>query len=238
VASRPAGGWEREYVRRGIPSSWRTEPSGALTWMLENWTRAGGAGSGPDRALDVGCGTGRNAIHLAERGARVTAFDSCGQAIRAATSAVAAAGVDVDVRVHDLRTGLPSGDGEIDLVVDTFVYKHQLSSDDRRRYRRDLERVLAPHGRVLVSLAEPTDGYYSRCPPAPGRGDEPVAVVDPATGVGSVLFSLESLVEEMSDALTLVTAWRKAKSGTMHGRRYVRRTLVTVWQARPAPAAG
>jgi SAM-dependent methyltransferase len=231
---RPTDAWDREYERAGIPSSHRSEPSGALVWALDNWARAGGAGEWPARALDVGCGTGRNAIHLAGRGTRVTAFDSSERAVEIARARVAAAGLDLDVRLHDLRAGVPAEDGEVDLVVDTFVYKHQVDPGTRRAYRRELLRVLAPSGRVLISLADRDDGYYASCPP----GTAPGAVTDPETGVESILFGLEELAGDVGDALGLVMAWRKEVTGWMHGRRYARRTLATLWRPRTAaPAA-
>ncbi|MFL5914004.1 MAG: class I SAM-dependent methyltransferase [Gaiellaceae bacterium] len=194
-------------------------------WALDNWERVTGE-HGPNRALDVGCGTGRNTLYLAQRGIRVTAFDSSPAAVEAARRRLG-----VEVRVHDLRAGLPAGDGEIDLIVDTFVYKHQVLPDERRAYRREMLRVLAPGGVVLISLAEPDDGYYAACPPFPDPEAGPNAVLDPELNVGSVLLSLEGLAAEASsDGLTLVMAWRKQNTGWMHGRRYPRRTLVTLWK--------
>ena len=38
----------------------------------------------PGRALDIGCGSGRDAVYLAERGWRVTAVDSVDKALASA----------------------------------------------------------------------------------------------------------------------------------------------------------
>jgi SAM-dependent methyltransferase len=224
--------WNEEYRQRGIPSSYRDAPSAAVTWALECWPRLG-CTDRPERALDAGCGTARNAVYLAERGVRVTAFDSSPSAIDAARRRVRDAAVDVELLVRDLQSGLPAGDAQIDLVLDVFVYKHQTQPDARRRYRRELERVLTPGGVILLSLAEPDDGYYGSCPPLSETGAEPHAVVDPAVGVGSVLFSLGEPIDEMADLFTLEMAWRKHESGAMHGRDYHRRTLATQWRTGP-----
>jgi hypothetical protein len=45
--------------------------------------------------------------------------------------------------VHDLRSGLPAREGEVDLALDVFVYKHQIQPDERRAYREELARALA-----------------------------------------------------------------------------------------------
>jgi len=229
----PAASWDAEYERAGIPSSYRQAPSGAVLWALRNWGEPG-RDQLPRRALDVGCGTGRNAAHLASRGIRVTAFDSAPAAVAAAEQRLLAAGLEADLSVRDLRAGLPAGDREIDLVLDVFVYKHQTDPADRRKYREELQRVLSDEGRVLLSVAEPDDGYYGGCPPLAHPEASPHAVLDPVLGLGSVLFSLGELEAEMGEALELEMAWRKVRVGDMHGKRYVRRTLATLWRAAAA----
>jgi SAM-dependent methyltransferase len=221
--------WDAEYGRGGIPSSYRDAPSTAVLWALRNWPELVSERL-PRRALDVGCGTGRNSAHLAKQGIRVTAFDSAPAAVAAAGSRLRDAGLEADLHVRDLETGLPVGDHEIDLVLDVFVYKHQTDPTVRFEYRQELQRVLSDEGRVLISLAEPDDGYYGACPPLPEAVTSPRAVLDPALGLGSVLFSLGELEEEMNDTLSLEMAWRKARVGKMHGKDYVRRTLATLWR--------
>jgi len=221
--------WDDEYRRSGMPSSFRDDPSGVVVWLVENWMRLDGVERAPGRGLDVGCGTARNTVYLAQRGARMTGIDISEAAIAAGRKRAEEAGVDAQLSVHDLTGGLPSADGEMDVVLDVFVYKHLLDPGVREAYRAEILRALAPQGRLLVSLAEPSDGYYSGCPPFDGPGG-PNAVVDPVVGVGSVLFSLEELVAEMGAGFSLEMAWRKAKRGRMHGETYMRRTLATIWR--------
>jgi hypothetical protein len=118
-------------------------------------------------------------------------------------------------------------------VLDVFVYKHQTDPAVRLGYREELQRVLSEEGRVLLSVAEPDDGYYGACPPLAEPDASPHAVFDPVLGCGSVLFSLNELEAEMAEILSLEMAWRKARVGKMHGKEYVRRTLATLWR-RPA----
>jgi SAM-dependent methyltransferase len=186
----------------------------------------------PKRALDVGCGTARNAAFLATEGVEVLGFDSSPAAIAVAEGRLHDANLNVDLRVHDLLTGLPADDGEVDLVLDVFVYKHLVDPRARRRYRGELRRVLSDEGRVLISVAEPGDGYYGSCPPSPNASATPHAILDPVLGLSSVLFSLHDLVVETADALRLEMAWQKVQLGEMHGRTYQRRTLATLWSRR------
>lgn len=215
--------WDLEYSRGGIPSSYRQEPSGALTWALANWRTLTGRDR-PVSALDVGCGTGRNACYLASLGIDVLAFDSSERAIELARERACPA----RFLVHDLSDGIPALNAGFDLVADIFVYKHLVDAGLRAAYRNELARVLKPGGRLLVSLAEPEDGYYGACPePQPGR--RPRVVVDPAAGIASVLFSLAELEAEFAGRFELEMAWRKRKPGPMHGTTFMRRTLASIW---------
>jgi tellurite methyltransferase len=59
----------------------------------------------PGRALDLACGTGRNALWLAQQGWSVTAVDGSGAAIEILGGRAAAQGLLVDARVADLEQG-------------------------------------------------------------------------------------------------------------------------------------
>ena len=228
-----AANWNGEYRNGGIPSSVRDEASTTVAWALSNWFYLTGH-TGPSVAVDVGCGTGRNAVYLASQGARVMAFDFSAEAVsRARGRLTAVPQAQIQVTEHNLADGLPVADGSADLVCDIFVYKHQMDTSLRKQYRYDVNRALARGGKFLLALAEIRDGYYASCPRYPDIDTlDPLAVVDPKVGAGSVLFTLESLRAEMSDVFELAMSWLKIKSGEMHGATYMRYTLATIWEAR------
>ena len=68
--------WDRVYEQFG--AFWGLRPTSSLVSLLNNWKVPAG------RALDFGCGTGRNAIYAASKGWMVTAVDFSGEAIRIA----------------------------------------------------------------------------------------------------------------------------------------------------------
>jgi len=108
----------------------------------------------PGRALDLGCGPGRNALHLAAAGFRVDAIDLSATAIAWGRERADAAGVDVGWRVADAFTAdLP---GPYDLVVDSGCF-HHLAPHRRLDYLRLLQRVLVPGG-LLCLTCFTTDG--------------------------------------------------------------------------------
>jgi cyclopropane fatty-acyl-phospholipid synthase-like methyltransferase len=71
----------------------------------------------PGRAIDLGCGTGREVIYLAQNGFESTGVDISPTAIAMARKAAEAAGADADFIVDDL-TNLEDVTGTFDLIVD------------------------------------------------------------------------------------------------------------------------
>ncbi|MGB7923476.1 MAG: class I SAM-dependent methyltransferase [Pyrinomonadaceae bacterium] len=223
--------WDAEYSRRGIPSSFRDDPSGVLTWALDNWPYLTD-NTAPKTAVDIGCGTGRNAIYMASSGIEVLAFDSSEAAVKSAQVRLADNSLTKlpTFLKHDLTDGIPAKDRQIDFAVDIFVYKHQLLPSVRKAYRQELHRILQPDGRLLISLAGHDDGYYDACPDLEvAESGNPRTIMDPVAVVGSVLFSLEELIAEMADLFFLEMAWHKSKIGMMHQEYYLRHTLATIW---------
>jgi SAM-dependent methyltransferase len=103
------------------------------------------------RALDLGCGTGAQAVFLAQRGWEVTAVDVIPRALTAARKRAAAAGVDVDFRKGDVGRLEELGIGDVALAFDRGCF-HGLPENARDGYARGLTAVTAP-GAVLVMMA-------------------------------------------------------------------------------------
>jgi 2-polyprenyl-3-methyl-5-hydroxy-6-metoxy-1,4-benzoquinol methylase len=113
-----------------------------------------GDGSSPPlpvgTALDLGCGTGDNSIYLAQHGWRVTGVDFVPKAIDKARAKAAASKVAINF-VHADVTQLSSegvGSG-FDFIVDNGCL-HGMSDDDRDAYVREVTKVAAPDGRLLL----------------------------------------------------------------------------------------
>jgi SAM-dependent methyltransferase len=99
--------------------------------------------------LEIGCGTGTNAVALAQRGFEVTATDIVAQAIETARRKARVAGLTVDFRVADvLQDDLG---GPYDILFDRGVY-HCLRTVDLKAFQEFLKR--ATHvGSWWLSLA-------------------------------------------------------------------------------------
>ena len=109
-----AGDWDRRWTDKLLHA--HGEPSSIVLDALE--------GLAPGRALDLGCGNGRHAMWLAERGWRVTAVDFSTEALRQARERAAATGVEVDWVEADLAAYEPERQA-FDLVLVAYLHVPQ-----------------------------------------------------------------------------------------------------------------
>jgi SAM-dependent methyltransferase len=104
----------------------------------------------PGRALDVGCGSGRDAVYLANRGWRVTAVDFSGEALAAAKRRGAEEGAEVEWVQGDVgrldRLGLEPG---YTLIYD-FGCIQGLDDASRHGAAAGVSRLAAPGASLLL----------------------------------------------------------------------------------------
>ena len=123
--------------------------------------------------LDVGCGSGDNAIYLASHGFEVTGVDFSAKAISIAKQKAAKANVTVTFLTLDaLKIGIL--DKRFDTVIDFGLF-HNLGDADRLRYVRTLSEVCVSKGRFLMMCVGDEAGEYpvypKRYPPTVSRED-------------------------------------------------------------------
>ena len=104
----------------------------------------------PGRALDLGCGTGTQAVYLAKHGWQVTGVDAVERALAQARRRAQAAGVNVRWMAGDVTqlTSLGLGDG-FNLLHDRGCF-HDLPDSARERYSRALSELAAPGATLLL----------------------------------------------------------------------------------------
>jgi ubiquinone/menaquinone biosynthesis C-methylase UbiE len=102
------------------------------------------------RVLDVGCGTGTQAVltKRAHPDAEVIGVDGDPKALAIAKQKAARAGVEVGLD-EGLATALPYADRRFDRVLSSLVF-HHLEEADKRRAASEILRVLAPGGFFLL----------------------------------------------------------------------------------------
>ena len=110
----------------------------------------------PGRVLELGCGNGRNAVHLARLGCGVDAVDFSATAIGWARERAAEAGVAVNLRCCSVFDA-PLTVGSYDLVYDSGCF-HHLPPHRRKDYVDLVGRALRPGGRYGLVCFRPEGG--------------------------------------------------------------------------------
>ena len=100
------------------------------------------------RVVDVGCGTGENALYLAEQGLDVTGVDLAPAAIERAQNRAAERGVAARFEVADVLD-LHAFSDTFDSGIDSGCF-HVFDDDGRARYVRSLHGALHPGGRLFI----------------------------------------------------------------------------------------
>lgn len=105
------------------------------------------------RILDAGCGSGPLFEALRDRGALVTGIDASTALLDIARTRL---GPGADLQLADLTSPLPFADATFDDVIASLVM-HYLP--DWGPTLRELQRVLRPGGRLIMSIHHPTTAY-------------------------------------------------------------------------------
>lgn len=172
TSSAPTSGdrWNDAYLEGSLP--WDT---GTPDADLVEAVRSGALP--PGRILEVGCGTGTNAVWLAGEGFSVAAVDCAPQAIVLARERAEKAGVKVDFAVNDILSEAPPG-GPFDAAFDRGCFHVFDDASEREHFAENLSRVLKVGGRWL-SLIGSTEGEPREMGPPRRSARDIVGAVEP-----------------------------------------------------------
>src|SRR5438477_4842263 len=140
-------------------------PYDAIARLYDPWSRSvtedvgfyveeAVASGGP--VVELGVGTGRIAVPVAEAGVRVIGIDSSAAMLQVCAERAAAAGVAarLDLRLGDLRD--PPVHERVALVTCPFrAYLHLADDEERRAALRRARELLVPGGRLVFDVFTP-----------------------------------------------------------------------------------
>jgi SAM-dependent methyltransferase len=129
--------------------SWNTRYEGnELVWTAapNQFLVAEVASLAPGRALDLGCGEGRNAVWLAEQGWDVTAVDFSDVGVAKGREMASKRGVEVTWIVEDLSRYIPA-EQAFDLVIDFYIH---IPPQTRNALLAKAAGAVSPGGTLLV----------------------------------------------------------------------------------------
>ena len=139
-------------ARPGSEVIWHDAECGGYAADLPIWEQL--AAEAPSREiLDLGAGTGRVSLHLAERGYSVTAIDRDPQLLAALATRAAERGLEVTTERGDVK-GLALA-RRYGLIIAPMQFMHLLGgSRGRGRALRAIRMHLAPSGRFYAALLD------------------------------------------------------------------------------------
>lgn len=107
------------------------------------------------RALDYGCGSGENLIHLARRGFQMTGADVSASALHTTGARLGDAGLSADLQLIEGAT-LPFDDASFDVVMAWQVLTYN-DWDSLPLALAELDRILRPGGVFIATFSAPGD---------------------------------------------------------------------------------
>ncbi|NLU71690.1 class I SAM-dependent methyltransferase [Streptomyces sp. HNM0575] len=148
--------WDAFYANRAIDVPFFVpQPDENLVSYVERGLVT--PGPGPGRALDLGCGPGRNAVRLSAVGFDVDAVDLSPTAIAWAAERAEEAGAKVRFVCGDVFAPGTAIEGPYDLIYDSGCF-HHLPPHRRVSYLALLDRVLAPGGHLGLTCFAAGEG--------------------------------------------------------------------------------
>jgi methyl halide transferase len=164
----PHPDWNESYVAGDTP--WDT---GEADNHLVEFVHSGAVT--PGQALDIGCGTGTNALWLAGQGFKTLGVDVASAAIEQACAKARDVKSDCRFETLDFLNGMVSG-GPFDLVFDRGCFHVFDKHEDRMRFANRVASLLTHEGRWLSLIGSTEGGERDSGPPRRSARDVTTAI--------------------------------------------------------------
>jgi SAM-dependent methyltransferase len=142
------------------------------------------------RVVDLGCGSGRHTVFLAQRGFDVIGIDSSPAALSLSREWLGHEALRARLAMADMRRPLPLPSRICDSVISTQVIHHALLATVRGT-AREINRILRPGGILFLSVPSRTDPEDAFAEVEPGTF---VPTSGKEAGLPHHIFSAEELV--------------------------------------------
>jgi SAM-dependent methyltransferase len=165
--------------------------------------------------IDVGCGNGRNGIHLAQT------FSMQGTGIDTSRAAIAqakklASALPLTFLVGSAAEPLPVPDDSQSLALDMMT-SHFLNDDERAQLRDELFRALIPGGFLFVKTFLRDEDRHTERLLQEHPGPDANSYIHPAIGVPEYVFTEAALVEFYSERFLVRNIKRSHRHRTKGG---------------------
>ena len=230
--------WEKEYRNPKLVTLF-TEPQSSVKEFLRWLRKKESVDLTTCTVLDLGCGTGRNALHLAEEGVKAAyGIDISKTAIQHAHEAVRAKGLtNAHFSVGSIGASLTAlSDQSCNIILDVTA-SNALSESERAVYLSEMHRVLAPNGHIFVrALCKDGDANAKeliRTSPGP----EVDTYIMPDTGFVERVFTKADFEALYGQHFTINYLDKETHYTLFNGRRYKRNFWIAYLKPLSATAA-
>ncbi len=172
------------------------------------------------RVLDLGSGTGKNSLFLAERGSDITGIELSTTAVKIAEQRAEERGMFAEFIEGSFGNKFNFKDDEFDLIIDV-VSSMSLSDKERARYVSECVRVLKPGGHMFVKTLCKDGDKNAEYLLEHFPGQEKNTYVMPGTGIVERVFSKED-IESLYSEFNIQKLERKHSYTQMDGKSYKR----------------
>ena len=141
--SQPTNAWNEIFKQHGKVFTQPHEDMTGIVQLLKN--------KGADTILDLGSGTGRHVVYLAQSGFSVFGLDNSPEGIAITRRWLAEEGLEADLQLQSMVEKLPYGDAFFDAVISIQVI-HHADIGTIRSIVQEITRVLKKGGFLFVTV--------------------------------------------------------------------------------------
>ena len=211
--------WEKEY-RESTFVTLHDEPQKFFLRFLK-FLKKSNIDISKLHAVDLGCGTGRNANYLAEQGTKVIGIEISDTAIRLAQKRAEEKDLDVKYILGDIGLYYDIPGASIDLAVDVTA-SNSLNEHERDIYLEEVNRVLKNKGYLFVrALCKDGDKNAKKLLKL-NPGDEYNTYIIPETGIKERVFSKKDFYDFYSKYFKIVKLKKESGYSKFNKRNFKR----------------
>jgi SAM-dependent methyltransferase len=220
--------WDNEYKRNRLVTG-SNEPQREFKRFLRYLKKNHHLTPDGLTVLDLGSGTGKNSLYLAEHGAIVTGYEIAGTAITIANERAKELGLDATFLEHNFGQPFPLPNNSVDLVLDIMA-SNSLTEAERAVYLHETARVLRPGGFCFVRLLARDGDKHAETLLTTNPGKETGTYILPEVGITERVLTKQEYIDYYSPLFSVLSLKRTSGYTRMSDRIFKRQYWVAYLQ--------